>query len=75
VVESGKVSLQLKKECSPCYPSPAATTAGQNYRSKKNNALVMIKLEALSHEMFSISITKEDLGGKKNDSQISMLPQ
>jgi len=35
----------------------------------------MIKLEALSHEMFSISITKEDLGGKKNDSQISMLPQ
>lgn len=27
---SGKVSLQLKKECSPCYPSPAATTAGQN---------------------------------------------
>lgn len=35
----------------------------------------MIKLEALSHEMFSISITKEDLGEKKNDSQISMLPQ
>lgn len=25
----------------------------------------MIKLEALSHEMFSISITKEDLGEKK----------
>lgn len=53
-MESGKVSLQFKKQLSPSSPAPPTTAAGEKYGSKKNKAPAMLKLAALTHKTFSI---------------------
>lgn len=53
-MESGKVSLQFKKQLSPSSPTPPTTAAGEKYGSKKNKAPAMLKLAALTHKTCSI---------------------